>query len=39
MFIFPLLGIIANLLFYHDNCEGEDFYIANFSIYLFVFST
>jgi hypothetical protein len=37
MFIFPLLGIIANLLFCHDNCEGENSTIANFSICVFVF--
>jgi len=39
MFIFPLLGKIGNLLFYHDNCEGEDSSIGNLYIYVFVFFT
>ena len=39
MFIFPLLVIIANLLFYHDNCEGDDSFIANICVYVFVFCT
>jgi len=39
VYIIPLLGIIANFVFYEENCEGEASDTAYFSVYVLVSAT